>query len=338
MPIPGGGIAMTREDPACRPPAASAAEASIDLERESVADSLLGWLALYVPTWGTSVLLHVTAIVLAVFMAWQIKADPVYEGYTVSPVRPTVPPNVTTRAVPRETPGDGQASHGKKTPDDSRFVFLHPDDVPGLGLDAALLDLHIIGIGSNLRGDGKEGLGDGPGRGGGTRVFTPSDDRKIVYVVDRSGSMTDSLDIVKLELKRSLFDLGADTEFHVIFFSSGPPVEMPARRLVAATDRNRGLAFEFIDGVIARGETDPSQALERAFAAKPDLIYLLTDGEFDRAIIDLVKRLNVGGKVRVYTIGFLYDGGREILTKIAADNGGEYKFVAEKDLADIVGS
>jgi uncharacterized protein with von Willebrand factor type A (vWA) domain len=156
-------------------------------------------------------------------------------------------------------------------------------------------------------------------------------------VVDRSGSMTDSLNIVKLELKRSLFDLAAENEFHVIFFSSGPPMEMPMRRLVPAMDRNRGLAFEFIDGVIAQGETDPSRALERAFAAKPDIIYLLTDGEFDRAIIDLIRRLNVGGKVRVYTIGFLYDGGREILTKIAADNGGEYKFVAEKDLAGIVG-
>ena len=331
---------MAREDTFCRPPAASAVEASIDLSRESPADSLLGWLALYVPTWGTSLLLHVAAVVLAVFMAWQIKADPVYEGYTVSPVRPLVPPNVTTRAVPRETPGDGQTSRGKKTPDDSRFVFLHPDDVPGLGLDAALLDLPIIGIGSNRRGDGKEGLGNGPGRGGGNRIFTPLDDpvdRKIVYVVDRSGSMTDSLNIVKLELKRSLSDLAAENEFHVIFFSSGPPMEMPMRRLVPAMDRNRGLAFEFIDGVIAQGETDPSRALERAFAAKPDVLYLLTDGEFDRAVIDLIKRLNVGGKVRVYTIGFLYDGGREILTKIAAENGGEYKFVAEKDLAGIVG-
>jgi hypothetical protein len=326
---------MTREEMFGRPPAASAAEASIERSRESAVDAVLGWLGLYVPTWGTSVVLHVAAVVLAAFMAWQIKADPTYEGYAVSPLRSPAPPNVTTRAVPRETPGDGQTSRGKNTPDESRFVFLHPDDVPGLGRDAALLNLPIIGIGSNLRGDGKEGLGDGPGRGGEGRVFTPSGDRKIVYVVDRSGSMTDSLDIVKLELKRSLSDLGAENEFHIIFYSSGPAIEMPARRLMPATDRNRGMAFDFIDSVIAQGETDPTQALERAFAARPDVIYLLTDGEFDRAIIDLVRRLNVGGKVKVFTIGFLYTPRDEVLTTIAAQNGGEYKFVSAKDLAEL---
>jgi hypothetical protein len=112
---------------------------------------------------------------------------------------------------------------------------------------------------------------------------------------------------------------------------------MPTRRLVSATDRSRQLAFEFIDGVIPQGETDPSKALERAFACQPDLIYLLTDGEFDKAIVDLVRRLNVGGKVRVYTIGFLYNPKGDVLRAIAEQNGGEYKFVSERDLAAIIG-
>jgi hypothetical protein len=108
---------------------------------------------------------------------------------------------------------------------------------------------------------------------------------------------------------------------------------MPTRRLVNATERNKQLAFEFVDGVIAQGETDPSKALERAFACNPDTIYLLTDGEFDRAIIDLVKRLNTGGKVSVHTIGFLYRTGETVLKQIAAENSGNYKFVSEEDLA-----
>ncbi|MBE3100054.1 MAG: VWA domain-containing protein [Planctomycetes bacterium] len=326
---------MACEDTFRRPPAASAVEASIELSRESVADSLLGWLALYVPTWGTSLLLHVAAVLLgAFFLGPAVESPPVFAGPTAGPhlVRPRPPVEVRPKTDRPRTEGRGKLMPG--------FASITPrldNPLPDVG-DNRLAQLKIIGIGGG--GDRLGGFDIGEDTGG---IFTPPaqiDDtaRKIVYVVDRSGSMTDSLDIVKLELKRSLFDLAAENEFHVIFFSSGPPVEMPTRRLVSATDRNRGLAFEFIDGVIARGETDPSQALERAFAAKPDIVYLLTDGEFDRAVIDLIKRLNVGGKVRVYTIGFLYDGGREILTKIAADNGGEYKFVAEKDLADIVGS
>jgi hypothetical protein len=325
---------MVREDTFRRPPAAFAVEASIDLSRESVADSLLGWLALYVPTWGTSLLLHVAAVLLGAFFLGPAAESPeVWAGPTGGPhlVRPRPPVEGRPKTDRPQTEGRGKLKPG--------FASITPrldNPVPGVGREKGG-KLVPIGTGPGLPEEGGFDLGPERGIFGEWKEPSQGDSSKIVYVVDRSGSMTDSLDIVKLELKRSLFDLAAENEFHVIFFSSGPPVEMPTRRLVPATDRNRGLAFEFIDGVIPRGETDPSQALERAFAAKPDLIYLLTDGEFDRAVIDLIKRLNVGGKVRVYTIGFLYDGGREILTKIAADNGGEYKFVADKDLADIVG-
>jgi hypothetical protein len=158
----------------------------------------------------------------------------------------------------------------------------------------------------------------------------------IVFVVDRSGSMTDSIDFVKHELNRSIRALAEEQLFDVIFYSSGPPTEMATRRLVSATDRNKQLAVRFIDSVVSQGETDPSKALERAFELQPDTIYILTDGEFDKAIVGLVKRLNAAGKVKVHTIGFLYRTGEQGLKQIADQNGGQYKFVAEKDLADLM--
>ena len=178
--------------------------------------------------------------------------------------------------------------------------------------------------GAAVRRPGFFGVGaaDGPG--------------KIVYVLDRSGSMTDSMDYVKFELKQAIGELGEEKEFHVIFYSSGPPVEMPTRRLVEATERNKQLAFEFIDGVIPQGETDPSKAIERAFAAKPDTICLLTDGEFDPSNVDLVRRLNAERKVSVHTLCFLYKLGEAVLKEIARENGGTYTFVSEKDLARLV--
>jgi len=193
--------------------------------------------------------------------------------------------------------------------------------------------LKVIGVGGggNILG-GFEGLGKGRGFFGASEVEVA---QKIVYVVDRSGSMTDSIDYVKFELKRSIGELGEDSEFHVIFYSSGPPVEMPTRRLVPATERNKELAFQFIDGIIAQGETDPSKALDRAFAVGPELVYLLTDGEFDKAIVDRVDRLNVGDSVTVHTIGFLYRTGENVLKEIAKNNSGNYKFVSEADLATL---
>ena len=157
--------------------------------------------------------------------------------------------------------------------------------------------------------------------------------RKIVYVLDRSDSMCDSFHFVKYELKRSVGELTDSDKFHIIFFSSGPPVEMPPRQLVLATERNKKMAFEFIDGVVPQGETDPSKALERAFYCHPELIYLLTDGEFTPEVVRLVKDLNKDGKVKLHTIAFLYKTGEPVLKQIAAENGGVYKFVSESDVA-----
>ena len=160
-------------------------------------------------------------------------------------------------------------------------------------------------------------------------------EHRIVYVMDHSGSMVCSIDYVQYELKHSIARLNKTDQFHVIFYSSGPPVEMPTRRLIEATERNKHLAFEFIDGIIAQGETDPSEALRRAFAEGPDTILVLTDGEFDPQVARLVKDLNKDGKVKVHTYGFLYKTSEAILKQIAAENGGTYKFVTEADLANL---
>jgi hypothetical protein len=292
-------------------------------------DTVMGWLALYLPSWGTSVVLHAAIFILAGFMAWQTQTiTPPYE-YKSAVV------SETKHKVEKRKRVQKQESRGKLKPNPSSIVRQFTNNpVPDVASNKMEV-LQVIGVGGGgkLLG-GFEGLGTGGrgffGAGSETEIA-----HKIVYVVDRSGSMTDSIDYVKFELKRSIGELGEDTEFHVIFYSSGAPVEMPTRRLVVATERNKELAFEFIDGIIPQGETDPSKALERAFAVNPELIYLLTDGEFDRAIIDLVKRLNVGDKVTVHTIGFLYRTGEEVLKKIAEDNSGNYKFVSEADLATL---
>ena len=292
-------------------------------------DTVMGWLALYLPSWGTSVVLHVAVVILAAFMVWQTKTiQPPFE-YKSAVVSETKHKTEKRKKIQK------QESRGKLKPNPSSIVRQFTQNpVPDVATNKMEV-LQVIGVGGggNVLG-GFEGLGTGGrgffGAGSETEVA-----HKIVYVVDRSGSMTDSIDYVKFELKRSIGELGEDTEFHVVFYSSGPPVEMPTRRLVTGTERNKELAFEFIDGIIPQGETDPSKALERAFAVGPELIYLLTDGEFDKAIIDLVKRVNVGDKVTVHTIGFLYRTGEEVLKKIAEQNNGNYKFVSEADLATL---
>ena len=333
--VPGSVAAVAPEPAAAAPPAADMAplpEGEEPKEEEQGGmDTVMGWLALYVPSWGTSVLLHVAVVILAYFMAWQTEAtQPPFE------YKSAVVQSEKLKMEKRLKPDQKQQStRGKFRPGPSSIVRQFTQNPFPDVASNELEQLQVIGVGGGGKEiGGFEGLGQG--RGGFFGAGGESDESaKIVYVVDRSGSMTDSIDFVKYELKRSIGELSEIKEFHVIFYSSGPPVEMPTRRLVNATERNKQLAFEFIDGVIAQGETDPSKALERAFDCRPELVYLLTDGEFDRAIIDQVKRLNVGGKVTVHTIGFLYKTGETVLKQIADDNHGNYKFVSELDLANL---
>ena len=330
-----------------RSPRAAALDASTILEGQNALDTVIGWVAWYLPTWGTSLLLHAAVLLMVAFTV--SFAEPVKTPFVPVFGTPVFQrqPNVQHRAVQperpsrtsRERPAVKFAGAADKPQSGLRGSLLNealPNPIPDVA-DNGLQPLDVFGIGGggNHRG-GFIGLPLGRSMGGlfdSPAVTGHGSPPRIVYIVDRSGSMTDAFEYVKLELKRSLDDLDEAAEFHVIFFSTGPAVEMPARRLVSASDRNRQAAFEFIDSVVPMGETDPTQAIERAFAAGPTVIYLLTDGEFDRSIVSKVKRLNTGGKVTVNTIAFLYEGGTEVLREIAKQNGGEFKLITEKDLA-----
>jgi DNA-directed RNA polymerase subunit RPC12/RpoP len=345
--VPGTVAAVAPEDGAAAPdvaPAAAGLGAVPEESREQAVSAVMAWLGLYVPSFGTSVVLHVAVGLLAWFVAWQTPSQAeqlpfVYKSAVVNENKAKVEKRDKSKDNRPKSIKQG-TGRGNFKPGPTSIVRQYTQnpfpDVASNNLE----QLDVIGVGGGGKEiGGFEGLGSGRGffgaGGGGGGGGDVDESARIVYVVDRSGSMTDSIDFVKWELKRSIGELSEAKEFHVIFYSSGPPVEMPTRRLVNATERNKQLAYEFIDGVIAQGETDPSKALERAFDCKPELIYLLTDGEFDRAIIDQVKRLNVGAKVTVHTIGFLYKTGETVLKQIAEDSHGNYKFVSEQDLANL---
>jgi hypothetical protein len=155
---------------------------------------------------------------------------------------------------------------------------------------------------------------------------------KIVLVCDRSGSMTDYFDYAKLEMKRLILGLDETDLFDVLFYTSGPVVELPSRALVPATEKNKRAAYDFFDSIVATGETDLSTVLPRMFELKPEVVFILCDGQPDRKVIDQASRLNAGGKVKVHTIAFINNIGEAVLKQIAEQNGGTYRFVSDADL------
>ena len=162
----------------------------------------------------------------------------------------------------------------------------------------------------------------------------------VVYVVDRSGSMSKKFGPVREELFRSIGALAPSQSFHVIFFSAGQPTENPPRRLVPATMANKAQAARYLAGIRPWGSTDAVPALKRAFdvlektpgGKAGKLIYLLTDAEFSnpRQVLKVINTRNKNRQVVIHTI--LYSRKETpkaagLLQRIAADNRGRYRHV-----------
>jgi len=170
---------------------------------------------------------------------------------------------------------------------------------------------------------------------------TPKNTMKIVYLIDRSNSMMTAFAHVKPELVGSISWLRARQEFALLMFVDGPPQELKVKGhggLIHATPEAQKLAKELLDGVIAMDavpETRPHEAIRRAFALKPELIYLLTNCLWDGPDVPaLIADLNKDRKVKINTFLFVEKNqtGEKMLKKIAADNGGVYRFIDEKEL------
>jgi hypothetical protein len=163
----------------------------------------------------------------------------------------------------------------------------------------------------------------------------PRTGRKVAFVIGRSGSMTDSIAYVQYELKRTIKTLAPKDRFYMVFYSSGPVVELPAREMVFATEANKQQAYKFIDAVVPRGSEDPAEALRLALDQKPDVLYLLSDGEasdFKQPVLDLIDQHNADRKTVINTIEFVYGSVEVRFQEIARKYGGAYKFIGEDDL------
>jgi hypothetical protein len=161
--------------------------------------------------------------------------------------------------------------------------------------------------------------------------------KKVVYVLDHSGSMLDNFDFLRQEAIRAVGSLPEDSQFNVLMVSEAAAVvyaKPQAGGAKAVKDFSAKMA-----GYRAQGSNDDllkpfQEAFEKAFTMKPDAIYFLTDGHFDPRLGAVIDKLNADKRVRINTLAFVnkepsYEAQ---LKAIAKQHGGVYKFVSEKDL------
>lgn len=171
--------------------------------------------------------------------------------------------------------------------------------------------------------------------------------RRIVFVVDASGSLIDTLPIVLRDLKKTLRSLDAQQSFTVLLYRKDQVFESPPEGLKRATQGNIEAAMAWLSSerIVPAGQTNPMLALERGLRYQPDLVYLLSDNitgrgryEVDQArLIADIDRLNISG-AQINTIQFLYPdpltrhGGSATLELIAKRHRGTYRFVQAREL------
>jgi hypothetical protein len=161
---------------------------------------------------------------------------------------------------------------------------------------------------------------------------------KFAYVFDRSGSMggegRESLRAVKAELVHSLKGLGRVHQFQIIFYNERPVLFNPSGtsgRLAFATDENKERVTRFLDSITAQGGTEHEDALRLAIRLRPDVIYLLTDGDEPKLTpAQLEKISHRAAGIVIHCIEFgpgPKPAGASFLADLARQNGGKYAHI-----------
>jgi len=169
--------------------------------------------------------------------------------------------------------------------------------------------------------------------------------RDVVFVLDRSGSMTGwKMVAARRALARMVDTLSEHDRFTVLAFDD--MIETPpacGEGLAPADNRRRFRAVEFLARVDARGGTEMAQPLDRAVnllnqgADKRDrILVLVTDGQVgneDQILGNLGKRL---ADLRVFTLGIDQAVNAGFLKRLASLGGGYCELVESEDRLDDV--
>jgi hypothetical protein len=183
---------------------------------------------------------------------------------------------------------------------------------------------------------GRGGIGEGAADGLAPVEFFGARERgeSFAYVIDRSGSMGSrgALAAAKRELQASLGRVPAAARFGVVFYNLEAEVFADAggrEGLMANDAANRAAVDERLDATDARGGTRPRPALRAALAMRPEVVFLLTDGQelSEDDLRALGPELEASGtRVHVIEIGGGPPlGGQEPLERLAAMTGGTYQ-------------
>lgn len=140
--------------------------------------------------------------------------------------------------------------------------------------------------------------------GGQEAPDVPAKPRRVFYIVDNSGSMIGKDRKVLAEITKAINNLESNQYFGITLMSGGSA--FPPKNLTAATDASKRKASEFMATFQVVNESNPIPGFKLAFAARPEVIWFISDGDFNYAlnanekVLAEVKR--IAGRTRINTV------------------------------------
>lgn len=309
--------------------------------------------------WAISILVHAALVILAVYIVWSLTVTPPEE-------EPLVP-----IAKLSDKPGALEVRQTKKLESQqakrsvTRTQVQSPTNSP---VEVKNFDIGVAGGAASSPSPFDGEVGDSPGFA--SFYGMGGNAKRIVYLIDASGSLMDTLPFVMKELNRSINDLVEEQEFTVIFFQDSAdgrqfievPVPRPGMKRANGATKIAVADWTSMDAhnVVPRGRADPIEGIKKALTYRPELIFLLSDNITGRAQWEqdqgaLVKAIDEANKpyqtshgfrkAAINTIQFLYPDPLEgikdpqsgkimkpTLEIIADKSGGNYRFVSREEL------
>ncbi|MEO0965887.1 MAG: hypothetical protein AAFY08_12290 [Planctomycetota bacterium] len=163
--------------------------------------------------------------------------------------------------------------------------------------------------------------------------------RRVVYMVDLSGSLVDSLPEAVRWIGEALDGLEQPAVFTVLFFREGEVIEAPPYGLKPATFAMKWEAYDWMrpetGHVEAGGKATLSDAVLAALRYEVDRVVLLSDDGFGRGLswvggptlLDEIALTLPNAGTRIDTVQFFYRDRAGAMEAIADRFGGEYTFI-----------
>jgi hypothetical protein len=168
------------------------------------------------------------------------------------------------------------------------------------------------------------------------------DARRIIFLCDVDISMHDRFDELKDEIIAAVQRLSPDQAFNVVLAADGSPEMFSELGPMPASDEMKLHFEDFMSGVTtAASSTDAHAALIEAVRQRPDLIFLVSNGDFINNAV-MIRDARRGDEVttrtkpaRVNTVLFVPEAGSDPqsaagMAAIAAALGGTFREVVPR--------